>query len=103
MREMEGDSAFRSFFAEALALSKRIKAEAPLFDARLLTEGVVLVERYGGGARYSAILNLDGRSGALSLPRGLRLEGETLMGKAPKTGDGSIVLARDALVLAVRH
>jgi hypothetical protein len=67
MREEEGDPSFKGFFVEALALSRRIKTEAPVFDASVLAEGLVLFERSGGGKRYGALLNLDGRSGILEL------------------------------------
>ncbi len=100
MRPDEGDPAFGRFFAEALSLTRRIKAEAPFFDARLLGEGVVLAERHGKGRRYAAILNLDGRSGRLGLPAGLELKGRLLMGEPPEEGGGSILLGREGLILA---
>lgn len=95
----EGDPGFRPFFARALSLSKRINAEAPLFDARLLCEGVALVRRQGRGRSYSALLNLDGRSGRIELPRDAKLEGKPLMGDAIEAGAGSLVLGREPLVL----
>jgi hypothetical protein len=95
----EGDPSFKGFFAEALALTKRIKAEAPLFDARLLAEGVVLVERHGAGKRYVAVLNLDGRSGRLRLPSGHSLEGTPAMGGSAEVNGSSLVLGREPLVL----
>jgi glycosidase len=104
MKAEEGDPGFKPFFARALALSKRIKAEAPLFDADLLAEGVVLLRRTGKGKSYSAILNLDGRSGRIELSRGGRdwrakLEGELLMGKAVEADEGGLVLGREPLVV----
>jgi hypothetical protein len=96
----EGDPSFRSFFAEALSLTKRIKTEAPLFDARLLGEGVVLVQRHGRAKSYTALLNVDGRSGTVKLPKGLKLEGQPLMGEMVETNDGSCVLGRAPLILA---
>jgi glycosidase len=112
MEASEGDPSFRPFFARALALSKRIKAEAPLFDARLLAEGVVLVERGERrtdgkpGRRYAALLNLDGRSGRIELPRGIALEGKVLIGKRIEldaeggaAGGGSIALGSEPLLL----
>jgi glycosidase len=96
----EGDPAFKSFFTEALSLAKRIKAEAPFFDARLLSEGVVLAERHGKGKRYAAILNLDGRSGRLDLPAGLRLEGQPLMGEMPESRGGAFPIGREGLIMA---
>jgi hypothetical protein len=106
MRAEEGDPAFKPFFAEALSLSKRIKTEAPFFDAALLAEGVVLVRRKGEGRSYAAILNLDGRSGRIELPRGpegadwaAALEGEPLMGKAAEADNGMLVLEREPLIV----
>jgi glycosidase len=95
----EGDPGFRPFFAEAHALSRRIRAEAPLFDARLLAEGVALIERRGEGRLYTALLNLDGRSGRVSLPRGTELGGRPLLGAAPELRDGLLTLGPEPLVL----
>jgi hypothetical protein len=95
----EGDPSFRSFFAEALSLTTRIKTEAPLFDARLIGEGVVLVQRHGGVKRYTALLNLDGRSGTVKLPKGPKLEGPPLMGGEIETNGGSFILGREPLIL----
>jgi len=86
----EGDPSFKPFFARALSLSTAIKEETPFFDARTLAEGVVLVRRHGRGASYSAILNLDGRSGKLDLPDDMRLAGELLMGDAALSGGGQL-------------
>ena len=102
MRADEGDPSFRPFFSASLALSRRIKAEAPFFDARLLVEGVVLVERCGPGARYAAVLNLDGRSGRIGLPGGLSLEGRILLGEGPQAShpdSGGLDLGPEPLVL----
>ena len=100
MRPGEGEPAFRPFFAQALALAKRAKAQAPLFDAALLAEGVVLIELHGEGARYSALLNLDGRSGRVSLPSGRHLEGRGLLGEAPERFGASLELGAEPLLLA---
>jgi hypothetical protein len=103
MRAEEGDPLFKAFFSEALSLSARIKAEAPLFDARLLAEGVVLIERHGEGQSYTAVLNLDGRSGRLRLPLGTELEGKSIFG-ARELGAGAqrgtaFILGREPLLL----
>jgi len=81
MDEKDADRGFRAFFSAAHALSRKIKAEAPIFDAVLLAEGLVMVTRSaareGAGSprigaatapRYVAILNLDGRSGSMNIP-----------------------------------
>ena len=78
----EGDGSFTPYFTKALSLARQIKESAPLFDARLLAEGVVLVERRPRGSRtggFAALLNLDGRSGKLSLPESVSMRGEDLM------------------------
>jgi glycosidase len=100
MQAEEGDPSFKAFFAEALSLAKRIKAEAPLFDARLLGEGVVLVERQGSGRRYSALLNLDGRSGTMRLPGDMSLEGRPLMGTLEGLKGPFLSLGQEPLVVA---
>jgi glycosidase len=100
MRPEEGEPAFRPFFAQALALAKKAKAEAPLFDAELLVEGVVLVVLRGEGSRYSALLNLDGRSGRVALPADSRLEGRSLLGPAPERFGASLELGAEPLLLA---
>jgi glycosidase len=106
MREEEGDPSFGPFFARALALAKAIKAEAPFFDACLLAEGVVLVKRHGRGRSYTAILNLDGRSGRIGLPRGIvdtdlaaNRDGDLLMGERAEIIEEKLVLGSEPLVL----
>jgi hypothetical protein len=102
MLEAEGDPAFRPFFAQALSLTKNIKSEAPVFDAALLAQGVILIERSAGrsagGQGYGAILNLDGRSGKISAPRGAELGGPALLGRLPKVEGGSFELDAEPLV-----
>jgi glycosidase len=77
-----GSPDFRAFFARAHALTKRLRAEAPRFDARLVVEGLVLVARSapGGDPRYAALLNLDGRSGRFDALDILGPEGSPLAG-----------------------
>jgi glycosidase len=105
MKEEEGDPSFRPFFKRALSLAKAIKTEAPFFDASLLAEGVVLVRRHGGGRSYTAILNLEGRSGRIGLPRDRERDwaaifgGEVLMGERAETSEGNLELVREPLVL----
>ncbi len=101
MSPEEGDPGFEPFFAEALALAKRIKAEAPIFDSALLAEGVVLLERKGPGKRYSALLNLDGRSGRVALPRGASLEGRALLGAKPEASGDGFALGLEPLILTI--
>jgi hypothetical protein len=100
MHADEGDPSFGLFFARALFLAKKIKAKAPYFDARLLAEGLVLVKRRGREQCYTAILNLDGRSGRVELPK--PLSGTVLMGEMPAGGSGSqgLSLGPEPLVLA---
>jgi len=96
MDRTAGDPAFRAFFARAQALTKRIRAEAPLFDARLLAEGLLLVERRahaGGGASYAALLNLDGRSGKLGATAPRLRGAELLSGADAEIGPGAFVPA----------
>ena len=99
MNRGSGDLAFRDFFAKAHALTRRIKAEAPIFEARQLAEGLVLAERYEAGSggsgdasprpRYAALLNVGGLSGKLREAGTPRLEGaELLSGGAVSIGPG---------------
>jgi Glycosidases len=101
MKAAEGDPSFTPFFKGALELSTTIKREAPFFDAKLLAEGLVLVERHGKAARYSAVLNLDGRTGWAKLPAGSGLEGAAILGAKHAMGsDGlSFELGLEPLVL----
>jgi glycosidase len=92
MKSEEGDSSFKSFFAKALALTTRIKKEAPFFDACLLAEGVVVVKRSGPRASYTAVLNLDGRTGWVKLPIGTELAGESVFGQKAKLGSDGLSL-----------
>jgi glycosidase len=106
MSAAEGDPAFRPFFTSSHELSRRIKREAPTFDARLLAAGVLLVERRGEKAGYLAILNLDGRSGRLRLApeaaRAIRLaleKGPPLRGAAPELAGDSLALGLEPVLL----
>ncbi len=112
MRPEEGDASFKTFFSEALALSRKIKIEAPVFEAKLLAEGVVLIERRPErGADpsaseaprgYAALLNLDGRSGRVDMPSGLDLGSEILMGEralGAGESDRAVELGPEPLVL----
>jgi glycosidase len=97
----EGDPSFRPFFARALSLSKSIKASSPLFEALLLAEGVVLIKRQGRERSYAALLNLDGRSGRIELPRDRALGGKALMGEGVEAEGGSLLLGQEPLVLEI--
>jgi glycosidase len=100
MLKSEGDPSFKPFFAEVLSLAKRIKAEAPNFDARILAEGVLLIERSPG---YCSILNLDGRSGRIGLPEGLSYGNQVLMGKASAIAGGELTLDAEPIVFEKRR
>lgn len=66
-----GDRVFEAWFERAHRESKAVRAREPRFAARELAEGLVLLERRGGGRRAAALLNLRGLSGRMSLPRAL--------------------------------
>jgi hypothetical protein len=63
-----GDPVFREWFGNAHLATKAIRAREVNVAAREIAAGVVLVEWTGGVRAVSAIINLDGRSGKLSLP-----------------------------------
>jgi glycosidase len=94
----EGDPSFKGFFVSAQALSRRIKAEAPGFEAKLAAEGVVLLTRRGATGGYAAVLNLDGRSGRLELPPlGARI-GRVLAGDGSSASGQTLNLGPEPLV-----
>ncbi len=65
-----GSSAFREFFGAFHAFANGLKARAPVCDMQEIASGVVLAKRSapGGKTLAIAILNLDGRSGCVTLP-----------------------------------
>ena len=63
-----GDPDFRRWFAEAQAATKAIRARETRFALSEPAEGLVLIERSGGGHPVAALLNLRGLSGRLDLP-----------------------------------
>jgi len=102
MRADEGDPGFTPFFVESLSLSRKIKTEAPFFDAQLIAEGILLIERRGPGSWFRALLNLDGRSGKVELPRGTLFDGEILLGEAPPIMGTAIEIAPDPLLVSIK-
>jgi hypothetical protein len=102
MRADEGDPGFTPFFVESLSLSRKIKTEAPFFDAQIIAEGILLIERRGPGSWFRALLNLDGRSGKVELPRGTLFDGEILLGEAPPIMGTAIEIAPDPLLVSIK-
>jgi glycosidase len=99
----EGDESFLLFFAKALSAARRIKESAPVFDARLVAEGVLLIRRRptgGAGGGCTALLNLDGRSGKLELHGTAAVHGEDLISGAPVKIGPSIELGQEPIVVA---
>ncbi len=99
----EGDTSFLSFFAKALSAARAVKETAPVFDARLVAEGVLLVHRRpAGGAAggFTALFNLDGRSGKLELPGITGVRGEDLITGARVQIGPSIELGQEPIVMA---
>jgi len=103
MKAEEGDPSFKSFFAKALAITTNIKKETLFSDASLLAEGVVLIKRSGPGASYTAVLNLDGRTGWVELPFGTDLAGESIFGQKAKLGSDGRRLELGLESFIVRH
>jgi glycosidase len=105
MKAEEGDPSFAQFFAEAHSISRKIKAEAPLFSATLLAEGVALVERSGRALRYGALLNLDGRTGDLRIPpeiaKRIAASSKPLIGKPISVAENRLCLSLEPQVFAL--
>jgi hypothetical protein len=100
----EGDGSFKPFFAKALSVTREIKESAPLFDARLLAEGLVLIQRRSrsqAGGGYAVLLNLDGRSGRLNLPELAAMRGEDLISGLPAEMGPSLEIGPEPLVIRV--
>ena len=97
VRWEDGDDAFRKYFAVCFAATQRIKREAPRFSWKVLGEGVVLLERSGKKSRFTALVNLDGRSGSCNLSEPL-CGIDLLSGKEMKLS-GRIELPQGALIL----
>jgi len=93
----KGDAAFEAWFATAHVATKAVRAREPLFDARELASGVVLVERRGGTKPVAALLNLEGRSGKLELP--FPLAGTELLSGAKVELSGSIEIPAEPFVV----
>ncbi|OHD24831.1 MAG: hypothetical protein A2Y38_18760 [Spirochaetes bacterium GWB1_59_5] len=62
------DQDFELWFQTAHRATKAVRAREPDFSVRELAAGVVLVERFGGSKPVAALINLDGRSGRITLP-----------------------------------
>jgi glycosidase len=101
MKDEEGDPSFRSFFSDALAVSRRIKVEAPRFEARTIAEGVALILRRGAGDGCAAVLNLDGRSGRLELPLGDTKIGSVIRGDAAGLNGHTLAIGLEPLVFQI--
>ncbi len=97
VRWEDGDGAFRKFFAACFAATQRVKRTAGRFSWKELAEGVVLLEREGASSAFSAILNVDDRSGRVELSEPLIGE-DALTGKKVRL-EGRIELPRGALIV----
>ncbi len=92
-----GDAAFEAWFGAAHRATKAVRSREPCWAAQELQAGVVLLERSGGVRRVVALLNLDGRSGRVTLP-------EALAGRDLLTGErmalsGRVELRMEPIVL----
>ena len=100
-----GDRDFEEWFGRAHRATKAVRGRAPLFAARELSSGVVLVERRGaaaaggggngGAGGVAAFLNLDGRSGKVDLPG--PLEGRDLLTGAAISLSGRAELGEEPI------
>jgi glycosidase len=92
-----GDPGFEAWFGKAHIATKAIRACEPRFSAREPAAGVVLLERSGGGRKATALLNLDGRSGRVSLPA--PIEGRDLLSGADVKLAGSAELLNEPVLV----
>lgn len=88
---------FKRFFTACFSATQKIKAEADRFDFRILTQGVVLLQRKGSQGHFTALCNLDDRSGKIELP--VPLEGVDLLTGKRVNLSGTVELPRGALIL----
>jgi len=92
-----GDDGFESWFGAAHIATKAVRAREPLFAAREIASGVVLVERSGGPKPVAAILNLDGRSGNVPLP--WPVAGRDIISGADCAFEGTMALTDEPFVV----
>lgn len=92
-----GDGDFETWFGTAHMATKALRARELRFFARELGTGVVLVGRSGGNKPVAALLNLDGRSGKVSLPGPISGR-DVLTGKRVDL-EGSIELPTEPLLV----
>lgn len=92
-----GDEGFESWFGAAHKATKLVRAGEPLFSAREIASGVVLLERSGGPKPVAAILNLDGRSGQVTLP--WPVAGRDIVSGVDYAFEGTIELVDEPIVI----
>jgi len=92
-----GDDAFEDWFGAAHRATKAVRRREPGFAAREIATGVVLLERTGGMRPVRALLNLDGRSGSVTLTAPLR--GRDILTRKRVSLDGTVPLYAEPLVV----
>lgn len=87
-----------SFLSAGIVAAREAKS-ARLYSYESLSSGVVRIDWNGGGATYSALVNLEGRSGFIPLASPIR--GVNLLTGKPFEASGSVDAA--TLPVIVRH
>lgn len=93
----EEDGDFKRFFTACFSATQQIKAEADRFDYKVLAHGVVLLQRKGKGARFTALCNLDDRSGTIELAE--PIGGVDMLTGKQVALSGTVELPKGALIL----
>jgi len=93
----QGNRDFKRFFTTCFSVTQKIKEEANRFDFSIPAQGVVLLQRKGSQAHFTALCNLDDRSGKIELPKPLRGV-DMLTGKRVNLG-GIVELPRGTLIV----
>jgi glycosidase len=93
----EGNGDFKRFFTACFSATQKIKEEADQFDFRILARGVVLLQRKGPQVHFTALCNLDDRSGKIELA--VPLEGVDMLTEKRVALSGTVELPRGALIL----
>jgi len=94
-----GDASFEAWFASAHRATRAIRGREPIFAARELAAGVVLLQRSGGPQPVVSLLNLDGRSGSVDLS--IPIKGRDVIGGNRVEFGTALTLSAEPMVIAL--
>ena len=92
-----GDQNFLAFFEKMVACAKNIKAQCATFAISELATGVVQIVWSNAAETYTAILNLEDRSGKIKLARAI--QGQDLFTGRPVQFTETILLQKEPLLI----